>query len=215
MPTARPFPRASDLLRRARDEGLQVVLASSAGGEEVDIGAQLGQPVQDEASLQPATDRRLLVAREVDAGRLHPAKRNVRFAADGGGQRLPDQVARLQRHLLVLVDLDHLRSVRRLALPRTRARELRGRVRARRVQPIATQHPRRPCGGPAAERTRRLPWCPARRRCPQLRRPFGPRARRDAARHARRDAAPPRRVHQPRPSHTSGDRRLAGTGRRD
>ena len=36
MPTARPFPRASDLLRRTKDEGLQVVLASSAGGEEVD-----------------------------------------------------------------------------------------------------------------------------------------------------------------------------------
>ena len=36
MPTARPFPRASDLLRRTRDEGLQVVLASSAGAEEID-----------------------------------------------------------------------------------------------------------------------------------------------------------------------------------
>ena len=41
MPTARPFPRASDLLRRARDEGLQVVLASSAGGEEVDHYVEL------------------------------------------------------------------------------------------------------------------------------------------------------------------------------
>ena len=36
MPTARPFPRASDLLRRTKDEGLKVVLASSAGGEEID-----------------------------------------------------------------------------------------------------------------------------------------------------------------------------------
>ncbi|WP_166037431.1 HAD family hydrolase [Sphingosinicella sp. YJ22] len=36
MPTARPFPRATDLLGRARDGGLKVVLASSAGGEEID-----------------------------------------------------------------------------------------------------------------------------------------------------------------------------------
>lgn len=36
MPTARPFPGASDLLRRTKDEGLQVVLASSAGEEEID-----------------------------------------------------------------------------------------------------------------------------------------------------------------------------------
>ncbi len=36
MPTARPFPCASDLLRRAKDAGLKVVLASSAGSEEVD-----------------------------------------------------------------------------------------------------------------------------------------------------------------------------------
>ena len=36
MPTARPFPRAGDLLRRTKDEGLKVVLASSAGGEEID-----------------------------------------------------------------------------------------------------------------------------------------------------------------------------------
>ena len=36
IPTARPFPRARDLLLRTTDEGLKVVLASSAGGEEVD-----------------------------------------------------------------------------------------------------------------------------------------------------------------------------------
>jgi phosphoglycolate phosphatase-like HAD superfamily hydrolase len=41
MPTARPFPRASDLLRHTKDEGLKVVLASSAGGEEVDHYVEL------------------------------------------------------------------------------------------------------------------------------------------------------------------------------
>ena len=41
MPTARPFPRASDLLRRTKEEGLKVVLASSAGSEEVDHYVEL------------------------------------------------------------------------------------------------------------------------------------------------------------------------------
>ena len=41
MPKAKPFPRASDLLRRTMDEGLKVVLASSAGAEEIDHYAGL------------------------------------------------------------------------------------------------------------------------------------------------------------------------------
>ncbi|HEY0325083.1 MAG TPA: HAD family hydrolase, partial [Allosphingosinicella sp.] len=41
MPKARPFPRASDLLRRTREAGLQVILASSAGREEVDHYVEL------------------------------------------------------------------------------------------------------------------------------------------------------------------------------
>jgi HAD superfamily hydrolase (TIGR01509 family) len=41
IPTARPFPRASDLLERTKDEGLKVVLASSAGAEEIDHYVEL------------------------------------------------------------------------------------------------------------------------------------------------------------------------------
>ena len=41
MPTARPFTRASDLLRRTKEEGLKVALASSAGSEEVDHYVEL------------------------------------------------------------------------------------------------------------------------------------------------------------------------------
>lgn len=41
MPRARPFPRASDLLRRTREEGLCVVLSSSAGKEEIDHYVEL------------------------------------------------------------------------------------------------------------------------------------------------------------------------------
>jgi phosphoglycolate phosphatase-like HAD superfamily hydrolase len=41
MPTASPFPSASDLLKRTKDEGLKVILASSAGAEEIDHYVEL------------------------------------------------------------------------------------------------------------------------------------------------------------------------------
>jgi phosphoglycolate phosphatase-like HAD superfamily hydrolase len=114
LPRVRPFPRVRELFERVRAEGLQIALASSARGEELERHKK-STGVED--MLEAATS-----ADDAERSKPHPDIFDDRLVRAAGAEDLEDEGGRGR----VAADVRRLLR-RRLALDRLRRDEGRGR----------------------------------------------------------------------------------------